>query len=169
MAAIFNASTINDFFHQKVLDDLRLHSYFVVVKVETPNYKGRIAIENDDLLIFLHVTKGINQKKYKAFVNELLKNHIPLKLSDEELEKWKLKRIKPIDEVNDYASKGQEKFIEYYFNERVIKKDLSEEEQLAIIAKLFDWQIATNIDDITGNLVFTRFDRSKNICSPKKQ
>jgi hypothetical protein len=156
-------------FYDKVLDDFQNNSYFLVIKVETPSYKGKVITENDNFVSFLYHIKGINEAKYKPFVKKLLLNDTPLKISDEELEKGRFFKILPIREINEFSSKGQEEFIKKYFDGRVIKEDLSKEERIAIIEKLFEWKIATNIGDITAEMVFTRFDQKNlNDCLPKQ-
>jgi hypothetical protein len=148
-------------FFDRLVHDRGPHSYYLVIHVDSPNYKGKAIIENDGLLLFLYQTQGIRQEKYPSFAKNLLINKSWLKTKNRTLQRWGFRKITKIKSVDDVAAKGKEEFLRYYFAGkagRVLEEETSDDQRNAIIEKLFEWQIATSHDDLTGRLFYTEFE-----------
>jgi hypothetical protein len=66
-------------------------------------------------------------------------------------------KVPDIPGVKVNAKKGVDEFIKIYFNNgKTLKDGITDDERIAIIQKLFEWKIATKIDDETGYLIISR-------------
>lgn len=148
----------NDFY-DNVLSDFRIHSFFVAVNVEVKNQEYKFIIENTDLYRYLSKEKGFDKDEYKKFIREILIKNENLSVREDQLDKWHFIKVEKADSLNTFACKGKEEFLNNYFQKRVIKDGLESNVRTAIINKLFEWQIAAHIDDETGYLVYTQFDK----------
>lgn len=163
-------------FYDKVLDDMQcMYCSHIAIEVESSVYTGRVTIDNNELYFFLNNTKGYDKTVYKNFVKKLLINKEKLKLDDAFLSDSKetilvkttnlvrFEIVKDSDEIKEIAAKGKEEFIKHYFrkpsNLFVINKGIKDWN--SIINKLFEWQIATFIDDETGFLVIDSYRSSE--------
>ncbi len=147
-------------FFDRLVNSHAEHSYYLVVNVDSPHYKGKTVIENHVLLLFLYRTQGLPKAKYQSFAKDLLMNKSWLKTKEVNLERWGFRKVTKIKTVDDVAAKGKEEFLKHYFSGkagRVIKAGISDDEKSAIIEKLFEWQIAASHDDQTGLLYYTEF------------
>jgi hypothetical protein len=54
------------------------------------------------------------------------------------------------------ARDGVENFIKTYFEGRVLKDDIADNERFAIISQLYNFNVTSKIDDETGYLVLYR-------------
>lgn len=147
---------INTDFYDKVLSDYSDHSLFVAVDIKSREYTGRVVIKNADLYYFFNQTKGYDKEKYKAFMKKLLLNKTRLSIETASLSKWGFVNVTGVNGVKKYSSKSLQEFINHYFQGKVIKDNVGDDERNAIINKLFEWKIATRIDDETGYLVIVR-------------
>lgn len=146
-------------FYDKVLNDVeRIGSKrLIALDVDSKAYKGRAVIENGDLFLFLQKTKSLDEKTYKPFVKELLINKKPLSVGDVKMEEERFIPVKEFKEVGEYAAKGKEKFMAHYFSgnfmkDEFIEKDKNRDVMFAVADKLFQWQVATLVDDFSGVL-----------------
>lgn len=149
----------NTKFYDKVLSDVeRIGSKrLIALDVDSKVYKGRAVIENGDLFLFLQKTKNLDEKAYKPFVKELLISKKPLSVGDAKIEEERFIAVKEFKEVSEYAAKGKEKFVAHYFNGNFMKdefvaKDKNRDVMFAVADKLFQWQVATLVDDFSGVL-----------------
>ena len=147
-------------FYDTVLCSYSLHSIFVLVDIESDEYDGKAIIENGDLFEFLNQTKGFDKKQYKSFMKDLLSKNSKLSLEKSELNKWHFIKIQKIKSVENITSKGKDDFIAQYFNGNVIKKGIDLDERNAVIATLFQWRIASLVDDETGYLILIRINEN---------
>jgi hypothetical protein len=159
LSLVMPTQDIGERFVDRLLGDFRDNSYVLVVGVKTNTYTGRVIIKNDDLFQLLSQSKGFDEIRYKVFVKHLLISKGQLSITESDLEKWNVMKTRSLKSVDNIASRGQEAFVRHYFNGRVLKDGIPDNEKAAIIAKLFEWKIATNVDDETGYLVFTKFAR----------
>ena len=156
-------SSINsgESFFDHLVSDHGPHSYYLVINFDSPDYQGKATIENHLLFHFLYRTQGrLPEAKYESFAKDLLVNKSWLKTKTINLQRWGFRKVTRITAVDDVAAKGKEEFLKYYFAGkagRVIKEGVSDDEKVAIIERLFAWQIATSHDDETGLLFFTEF------------
>src|SRR5690348_1980693 len=93
LSIVVNCTHIDESFFNRLVNDRGPHSYFLVIEVDAPNYKGRAAIENHLLLLFLYRTQGIPQEKYQSFAMDLLVNKSALKTNVLRLERWGFKKL----------------------------------------------------------------------------
>ena len=157
LTLLFSCMQSDSTFLDKVLNDFDSYSYFIALDAETPNYKGRIIVENEDLYYIFQKTKGVNSKEeYKTEVKEAIRKKPTLSLNIIDFEEWEIHRVLKSSTVDSIAAKGKDRFIAYYFTGRVLKEGISDDERNAIIEKLFEWEIPGKIDDETGYLVISR-------------
>jgi hypothetical protein len=156
-------------FYDEILDSYGRNTFFIAVDVESSRYTGRVIVENGYLYHFLSEVEGFNKEKYKEFMKNLLSNKGKLRLKNVTLVKngtfLKVKgfrsnefmTVKEIKSVEVMAAKGREDFIRHYFDnideDYILKPGIGTDERNAIINKLFVWQAAAYISDITGSLV----------------
>ncbi len=141
-------------FIEKVTNDFRSNSMFLLLNVESKSYSGPVIIENDDLYLFYAITKKFTKEDYKAYIKSILKDKKVLKLSNLDLKKWGFQKFHQDKRINCPKKLGIDTFIKLYFNnKKVLKDDISENQKNIIIEKLFMNQISCFIDDETGYLV----------------
>jgi hypothetical protein len=176
-----------DDFYDRVLADFNcIHCSFIAIDVESADYTGRVIIDNGTLYALLSRGKEYDKKNYRDFVKKVLIKKEKLKLDNVFLSDAKdslytsgmnsirfdiLKGSKEVDEV---AAKGKEEFIKHYFHKPagalVVKDGI--EDRNPVINKLFEWRIATLIDDETGYLLIDTYrsmDLSESILPTEKQ
>ena len=139
---------------------------FIVLDIDSSSYKGRAAIENADLYVFLKIKRGINETAYINYVKDLIANNKKLYICDSEKEEFNFIPIKNIKEINDYASKGKEKFLKHYFRGKLMDSAFTQgldglDVMYAVADKLFEWKIVTYQDDLSGLLAIWGYGNSK--------
>jgi len=150
---ILSCKNPNSPFYNKVLNDFDTTSYFIAVDIKSPFYKGRTIIENNNLYMYLHKTKGFDKVKYIYFMKRTLRYHRVLKISDKDIVAWKFKKVTELEGVIHIATSGRDNFVANYFNGTVLNSGISDIEQNAIIDQLFYWEIPVKIDKLTGELI----------------
>ena len=90
-------------------------------------------------------------------MKEILSKNSNLSIEKTDLEKWKFNKLPKDESVEKSAKEGKEVFIENYFRNGFLKEDV-DGNLFTIIAQLFEWKIATKIDDETGVLRLIRTD-----------
>ena len=154
---LFSCMQSDSVFLDKVLNDFDSYSYFIALDVEAPNYNGKIIVENEDLYYIFQETKGVsNKEEYKAKVKEAIHNESTLSLNISDFEEWEIYRVLKSRTVNSVFAKGKDRFIAHYFDGRVLKDGISDDERNAIIEKLFEWEMPSKNDDETGYLVIDK-------------
>jgi uncharacterized protein YxeA len=143
----------NTLFYNKVLNDFDTTSYFIAVDIKSPFYKGRTIIENNNLYMYLHKTKGFDKGKYIYFMKRTLRHHRALKITDKDIIVWKFIKVTELESVIHAADQGRDNFVANYFNGTVINFGITDIEQNAIINQLFYWEIPAKIDKLTGDLM----------------
>lgn len=159
LALILSSCTMNKdtSFYQKVINDFDRYSYFISIEVHSEKYNGKFIIENDDLYSYLQQTQKIDREKYKAIIKEKLINHSSLELSNSTQSQSNFIKVPEIESVNANAKKGTDEFIKIYFdNGKVLKDGITDDERTAVIQKLFEWEVASKIDDETGYLILNK-------------
>lgn len=133
-------------FIKKVINDFDLHSSFLSFKIRNSTY----IIENDDLCYqYFYIEKKENERHYKRKIKKVLKTNSVLDI-DTIIPNFI--QVPYIESVENNAKKGVDEFIKIYFDEDVIKGEVTFEEEIAIINKLFEWEIACKRDCETGVL-----------------
>jgi hypothetical protein len=143
----------NSSFYNKVLNDFDTTSYFIAVDIKSPFYKGRTIIENNNLYMYLHKTKGFDKVKYIYFMKRTLRHHRVLKITDRDIIDWKFIKVTELESVIHNADHGRDNFVANYFNGTVLNFGITDIEQNAIINQLFYWDIPAKIDRLTGDLI----------------
>lgn len=156
LAILLYCNQMNDVFLNKVLNDFDNFSYFVAVDVVSISFSGRAIIQNNDLFYYFEQTEGLNKEMYIEKMLMLFRKNNPLKLENSDFEKWTFIKVNSITTVNEDARNEAEEFIKIYFDRNVLKDGISDDERTAIINQLFEWEIASYIDDETGYLVISR-------------
>ena len=150
----FTACTnMNSPFYNQDLNDFDTTSYFIAVDIKSPLYKGRTIIENNNLYLYLHKTKGFDKGKYIYFMKRTLRHHRALKVTDKDIIVWKFIKVTELESVIKAAYRGRDNFVANYFNGTVFNFGITDLEQNAIVNQLFYWEIPAKIDKLTGDLM----------------
>ncbi|HMJ09081.1 MAG TPA: hypothetical protein VK468_08750, partial [Pyrinomonadaceae bacterium] len=143
----------DDKFLERVLTDFSLqHSNYIALDVESDEFSGRIIIENEKLFAFLNRSKGLTEKAYVAFMKDILSKKGKLQMGNAKPEEIGFEKVTSLSSVDANADKSRETFTAHYFPKGVITSGVSAEEVNSIINKLFEWHVATFMDDETGLL-----------------
>ncbi len=146
----------NSEFVNKIANDFSRNSYFIVLNVKMPKEEVTSIIENDDLYYFFHKTRGYNESKYKKDIIHIIRESKKLNITETYFFNFGFIRINNQSKIYDEIKKGKDFIIGKYFRNHVIIDGLSDEDRGVLIKFLFDWGIASRIDDETGYLVLTR-------------
>jgi len=150
---IISCKNPNSSFYNQVLNDFDTTSYFIAVDIKSPFYKGRTIIENNNLYMYLHKTKGFDKGKYIYFMKRTLRHHRALKITDKDIIVWKFIKVTELESVIKAAYRGRDNFVANYFNGTVLNFGITDIEQNAIVNQLFYWEIPAKIDKLTGDLM----------------
>ena len=138
-------------FFDKIINDFRDDSYFIVIK---NNDKINYIVENDDLYYYLQKQNTIDKEQYKKEVKAKLINGNVFEIVNPNSNFIKVPNV---PSVVANAKKGADEFNKIYFdNGKTLKDGITDDERTAIIQKLFEWEIASKIDDETGYLVISK-------------
>lgn len=143
-------------FLDKVLNDYSRDSYFVVLKTKTANRTATSLIDNDDLYFYFYEKKGFDRKAYKDFMTSFINQPKVLELSKGDYEKYGFNEVRKDQYIDVDVSKGKDFFLNKYFKNQVIVDSITREKRNYIIKVLYDWQVATKIDDESGYLIMSR-------------
>jgi len=153
---LFTCNTKNSMFLDKIVNNFDRNSYFIAIDVKSAEYNGRVIIENDDLYYYYEQKKQYSKSIYKDFIIQKLLANESLNINATDFEKWNFYKVPSIISITQNEEKGVEGFIKTYFDGRVLKDGITDEERIAIINQLFEWEIASYIDDETGYLVIKK-------------
>lgn len=158
IASTFLACSQNhdELFLNKIINDFSRNSYYIVVKVGDENKNIDYLIDNDDLFYYLHQTKGYDKATYQKYLRPILLTNKPILISKADIVKFRFIKIIQNDNVLAQTSKGEDAFIKYFFNGKILKDGISIEQRNNISQILYNWQIATRIDDETGFLILSK-------------
>ena len=147
----------SDPFIEKTTDDFNSNSNFLLLNVKSKNYNGLAIIENDDLFTYYQITQNKNKQEYKLLVQEILTKKNYLEINEQSIEKWGFIKVKESQKIKSKLKKGLKRFIKIYFNDDLIEKGNTDEEERAFIIKiLFENKISSYIDDETGLLILNK-------------
>lgn len=143
-------------FTKKIISDFNRHSFFILIKVESPKYNGDVIIENCDLYYYYSQTQNIGKKKYKNIIYNILQKKLTLKISEEDFIRFGFLIVPNEITVIANAQKGIVDFIKIYFNGRVLKDGITDDEYCSIISQLYKFNIACKTDCESGYLILYR-------------
>lgn len=147
----------SDSFIEKITADFNSNSNFLVLDIKSKNYNGLAIIENDDLFTYYQITQNKNKQEYKLLVQEILTKKNYLEINEQSIEKWGFIKVKESQKIKSKLKKGLKRFIKIYFNDDLIEKGNTGEEERAFIIKiLFENKISCYIDDETGLLILNK-------------
>jgi hypothetical protein len=139
-------------FYEKVLSDFKRHSYFISLRCQFLDDSGIYVVENNDLYFLLHKLNSVNESSYKRLIKNKLYDNATLIINMNVTSNFM--KVNENNNINLNAKKGEIFFIDFYFrNKKVIKKEITKEEEVSIIHTLFKWDIACKCDDETGVLL----------------
>jgi hypothetical protein len=139
-------------FTKKVISDFDRHSFYILIKVESPKYNGDAIIENGALYYYFNQTQNIEQKKYQRVIYQTLQKKVKLKINEEDFAQFGFFIVPNDTLVITNAQKGVVDFIEIYFNGSVLKNDITHDKYYAIISELYKFNVACKIDCESGHL-----------------
>jgi hypothetical protein len=143
-------------FYDKLLNDFDRYSWFITIEIKSSEYNGKVIIENDDLFYCLNQTQKLDKEQYKKIIKEKLENNSSIVIGKESLTKWNFVKVPTIERVNQNAKKGVDEFIKIYFDGKVLRDDIADDDRTVVIQKLFEWGVPSKIDDETGYLILSR-------------
>ncbi|MEM7514536.1 MAG: hypothetical protein AAF388_26645, partial [Bacteroidota bacterium] len=149
-----NVQSQNQFI-DRVLNDFRNQSYYLSLKIESPEVSGKMIIQNLEFYYFLSQNRGVTRENYYETVKNLLSLG-SIKLRERDLGKWGFMKVIPSSKIDYFAAKGKEIFVKQFFDGRVILNGITSNEEAAIISRLFEWKVLTHIDDESGYLIITQ-------------
>jgi hypothetical protein len=150
---VYSCNNGNTAFYKTVLNDFDSSSYYVALNIKSPDYKGRVIIENGDLFKYLNKTRGYDKIRYQSVMQKILSRRRYLKVDDKDLIKWKFIEVPQVNSVIFNANKGVNSFIAQYFDGVVLNPVLSYDEIHAIINQLFYWGIPIRVDPLSHQLL----------------
>jgi hypothetical protein len=151
--SLLSCSKTDTSFYDKVLSDFGKNSYFIALDVKASSYKGRVIIQNNDLYGFLNKTRSWDSASYVTNMEKILIHRKALTIHNTDLSIWKFRQVKEINSVYLKAGKGVNSFIENYFEGKVLKSSIMEDEMNAVINQLFYWYIPARFDNLSGELL----------------
>lgn len=137
-------------FIDSVLTDINTSSAYIAVNIKSNEFTGKAIIENVDLFRFLYEKYDGSLSKYSAEIKRVLIHSDTLLIGDNDIMEIGFLKVSKIRTVDDNAQNEVSKFIDIYFKNGFIKKSVSEDEKIAIIDKLFTFNISTRLDDESG-------------------
>jgi hypothetical protein len=142
----------NTMFLNKIVNDFSRNSYFILINISTSNQVSKCLIENNNLFFYFHQTKGLTKEEYKKYIISILNNNTILSITSDDKKKYGFISINSSAVITETAKRGKTFFLNRYFNDRVLKNGIAEDEKFNIINVLYNWQIASKLDDETGYL-----------------
>lgn len=79
-----------------------------------------------------------------------------LQIVSKEIKAYSFFKVLPNEEISNDAEKGKSYFLEKYFNERVLKGGITDNDKYLIISILYQWRVACKIDDESGYLIIDK-------------
>lgn len=143
-------------FVDKVTSDFSRSSYFIIIRIKFPDGVTESLIENDDLYYFFHKTEGYDEARYKEEISNLIKTDHELNVSETDFSKFGFIKLARLSKLDEEAKMGKDFIVNKYFKNRVIVNGVTFNERNALIKLLFDWNIASKIDDETGYLIIEK-------------
>ncbi|HLP93284.1 MAG TPA: hypothetical protein VK168_04570 [Saprospiraceae bacterium] len=119
--------------------------------------KQKIIIENDNLYVYMNRSKKIGKNKYIQKMDKIMAQQKCVDFLSQCSEEDGGYKVKYIERITSVAKLGKEHFITAYFDNGKLKGSQTKEEKIAIIAQLFEWEIACKQDDESGILVIENF------------
>jgi hypothetical protein len=150
---------IKDILSETDYDDL--HTPWISINVESPEYNGKAVIENQHLYFYLYHTRNIYDKKYrneyKKTMYRILKEKSTLKIKKKgDFAKYQFNIVPNDTAVIANAQKGVEHFIETYVREDdfliIDGKLVGDEKLYAVVSQLYDFNIKVIRDCVSGFL-----------------
>jgi hypothetical protein len=140
-------------FVEKIVNDYSRNSYFILIKVKSIDKFSYYLIENDDLLYYYHQLKGFNEKQYQDFIKPLIGKNKSIIVSNDDIGKYGFSAISSA-ELEEKGKNGKDYILQKYFRNHVLKDGISIEERNVIVGVLFNFQVASRIDDESGYLIY---------------
>jgi hypothetical protein len=112
--------------------------YFIPLNVESKAYSGKIIVDNYALFSYLKATKKLDEKGYKSFMLDLLKNNQALTmdavevdreifLAGKNIEKYAFRIVRASQSFDDISAQGCKKIIRYYFVPELVESETGKE------------------------------------------
>lgn len=132
---------------------------FIALNIKSESFSGRVVVENAELFNYLKDTENLNEKKYKTFISELIKNNRALKMTGikkddsgnfligNKIQNRTFRVIIASKNFETIAAKGCDDLLDHYFS-ILLKNKLQEKSDCRERIKL-------NGDDL---LMYPKFD-----------
>jgi len=171
LITLISCSKKENSFYKGIINSSEGSKQYLVFDIDSDVFKGTVVAKSFRLLQYYQSkNKNITKEEYGNQVyNKLIKKE-SFDITDKKfIDEYFFKQYKPVKEVDSVAKLGKLRFIEYFFNRDIIKKEFISKTQYseaAIIKQLFDWEIACHNDSETGYLVITEYERNPNWTIP---
>ena len=141
-------------FVEKIISDYSRSSYYILINIESMRKTYPYLIENDDLFYYYHQQKGYNEKQYQEFIKPLINEEKPITVVTADINKYNFTVVDANNTISEEIKKGKKYLLQKYFENRVLKDGTSIADRNNIISALFNWNIASRIDDESGYLIY---------------
>ena len=142
-------------FYDKILTDFKSNNYYVIINVSNKDYKGKVAITSVNLFMYLNQKRKMNEVEFQSFVKQKLINNDTIDISEKGYSSSEFRKILPVSGILKYKQRNKRELVKRYFEPEsyISKKEVTEEEETAVIAKLFEWKIATALHSYSGYIM----------------
>ncbi|GEM_PF-1701912 len=144
----------DNLFVERIFSDYSRSSYYILINIESSGKPLPYLIENDDLFYYYHQQKGYNEKQYQEFIKPLINEGKSITVSASDINKYGFIIVHPNNKMREEIKKGKIFLLKKYFENRVLKEGTAIEDRNIIISALFNWNIASKIDDESGYLIY---------------
>lgn len=144
---------IDSSFLNKLSSDFSRNSYFVCLNVIIKEKPSSVVIRNDELYFYFHEVKKMNKNSYRGCLKSLIIKNEVITVASINVKKYGFVKVEPNAKIDAVAKDGKKAILSKYFKNRVLVDGVTNTDKFYIIKLLFDWQIASRIDDESGYLV----------------
>jgi hypothetical protein len=138
---------------EKVTRDFSRNSYFVPLRVNVSDSIFQCVIENGRLYYYLYQKEHLSKEQYWEFIKSFIQQDKVLKINAFDLEKIGFIPVRRSAVMENDIKKGKEFIIKKYFNNRIIRDNISDTDRAVLIATLFKWGKVSKVDDESGYLI----------------
>lgn len=162
----FHCTPSDSSFYNLIIADRS--SCYIAINVSCSDYTGRAVVPNNRLFLYFNEEKGFNREQFKEFITPIITGNLTVSINSSDFVKYDFMKTNPNDTVNKYFKMGIDEFLNHYFTKiedvrmlSIANKNLTDNEQADVVDILFNWQIASFIDDETGYLMIKRIKTAR--------
>lgn len=146
-------------FYEKIANDTRRYSYFVVIQCSLDNDVNDYVIENNNLRLYIEDCMSLSSSEHISnfIINKLLISRDTISIKNSDIKEYDFREVKFIQSIDEDFRDTNLFPNKYFINEICINTDvLTVEEANYVIYKLFDREIEVYRDCESGYFVFEK-------------